>query len=358
MSTTEELFKLRTNDFTSNIAAAKSVMEKHSDQFAPLLELCPGLDIVFGHMLILRLGFSVKDVSWTSEMKEWTETDCKNVGRSMAIFMRMVQTSEASVDAWRKHYPQLGNLFQVDGFNDFIFVMASNLLRNNKYGMIFRVSVGAALSTLDRATDIYVISTYYQSDKLVGQAHALLAMISTNMFFQILAVLGVYQKKSWGRKLKEVLICLLFLRPAVDAFRVSTNHEDEGATIELATESIPGCVLQVYVWLNSPEEAGTFALGSIGISAATTGFSSAIIAYDMDVDVPHRRNQPKFYGYIPDDNGARGRCFVLMTMISALHNLSRSVGCALLAAVGNKGLILYFADGEMLLYLIFKLARG
>jgi len=161
-----------------------------------------------------------------------------------------------------------------------------------------------------------------------------------------------------------------FLRPAVDAFRVSMNHEDEDSTIdsltemmcnkssELVTKSIPGCVLQMYVWLSNPEEAGSFALGSVGISALTTGFSSAMIAFDFDVDIPHRKNQPNFYGYIPDDNGARGRCFMLMTMISALHNLSRRVGCTLLAAAGNKGLILYFVGGEMLLYLFFKLARA
>ena len=142
-------------------------------------------------MLILKFGLSVKDVSWTSEMKEWTEADCKNVGRSMAIFMRMVQTSDDAVDAWRKNYPQLGNLFQVNGFNEFMVVIATNLLRNNKYGMIFRVSVGAALSTLDGATDIYVITTYYQSNALIGQAHALLAMISINMIFQIIVMLGL-----------------------------------------------------------------------------------------------------------------------------------------------------------------------
>jgi len=37
----------------------------------------------------------------------------------------------------------------------------------------------------------------------------------------------IYQKKSWVSRLKEVMICLLFLRPAVDAYRVSTNHKDE-----------------------------------------------------------------------------------------------------------------------------------
>jgi len=68
---------------------------------------------------------------------------------------------------------------------------------------------------------------------------------------------------------------------------------------ELAFESIPGCILQIYVWITSPEQAGSYALASIGISALTTGYTSTMIAFDMDVDVPHRKNQPTFYGYIP-----------------------------------------------------------
>ena len=204
---------------------------------------------------------------------------------------------------------------------------------------------------------------------MIGQASALLAMITTNLVIQILVVVAQYQKKSLAVKLKEVLICLSFLRPAVDAYRVSTNHEDDRAPMdslsemimnkcsELATESIPGCVLQLYVWMSSPEQAGTYALVSIGVSAMTTGFASAMISFDFDVDVPHRKKQPKFYGYLPDDNGLRGRSFILMTLISALHNISRSLGYALLAA-GEKRLVAVFVVGELSLYLAYKLLRG
>jgi len=66
--------------------------------------------------------------------------------------------------------------------------------------------------------------------------------------------------------------------------------------VELAFESVPGCVLQLYVWLTNPEDAGAFALLSIVISALTTGFTSAMISFDNDTDVPHRKSQPKFYG--------------------------------------------------------------
>ena len=106
------------------------------------------------------------------------------------------------------------------------------------YGMIWRVSVGAALSMLDASTDIYIILKYYKTEGLHGQANAILAMIATNMGFQIILVLAQYKKKSWKVKVKEVLICLFFLRPAVDAFRVSTNYKDCEATFDPLAEMV------------------------------------------------------------------------------------------------------------------------
>ena len=47
-----------------------------------------------------------------------------------------------------------------------------------------------------------------------------------------MSVLANYKKKHWTVKLKEMLISLFFLRPAVDAFRVSTNHTDDEANFD------------------------------------------------------------------------------------------------------------------------------
>jgi len=233
----EEMYSMRSNDLTSNLLWVTRTIEKYDEPFAPLLELCPNLDFVLGHLLILRLGVRVQEVSWTSDMKEWSGEDCKRIGRSIATLIRWVQTGHASVDAWRKHYPQLNSLFQAEGdFEKFMVVITSNLLRDNRFGMMFRVGVGAALSTIDAATDIYLISTYYQVEELERQTNALIAMIVVNMSFQLLLVLGQYSKKSWGVKLKEATICLLFLRPAVDAYRVSTNHHDPNSPVDSLTE--------------------------------------------------------------------------------------------------------------------------
>ena len=90
---------------------------------------------------------------------------------------------------------------------------------------------------MDAATDIYVVGTYY-SEGLNGQANAMLGMIGTNLIIQLIIVLAQCQKKRWTVKLKEVQITLLFLRPVVDAFRVSTNHDDEEATVDPLAEML------------------------------------------------------------------------------------------------------------------------
>jgi len=60
---------------------------------------------------------------------------------------------------------------------------------------------------------------------------------------------------------------------------------------------------------------------------------------------------------IPDDNGARGRSFFLMTAISTLHNISRSVGCAMMMT-GDTTLFVWLIGGELTVHFIFKIVRG
>ena len=365
----EIIYELRTNDAAKNLTWVQLVMEKYPSNFSDLLLLCPKIDALISHMLVMRLGVRIKTVSWTSDTKDWSDEDCKRIGRSFGTLLRGVQTAEAAIEAWRLHYPQMSTLFEVKGYEEFMTVIARNLLRDNNYGMIFRVSVGALLSSLDYCTDIYVLSTYSESPELAGQANLLLGMILLNISVQVVTVLGQYRKKNWMVKLREVCITLSLLRPIVDAYRLSTNHNDEEVLFdalaetminkcsELACESIPGCVLQLYVWVVFPDQAGEYALFSIAVSILTTGLAAGVISFDMDVEITRRKSQPKFYGYIPDDNGLRGRCFILMTLISALHNFSKCFGCAILAASGGGMMVMYTVGGEFLIFSIYKSIR-
>ena len=70
------------------------------------------------------------------------------------------------MDGWRLHYANLKILFkEVEGFEEFMIVLADNLLR-----------------------DIYVVSTYYKSPWLIPQANALLTMICSNIILQLVLV--------------------------------------------------------------------------------------------------------------------------------------------------------------------------
>jgi len=115
-------------------------------------------------------------------------------------------------------------------------VITNNLLRDNKFGMMFRVGIGAALSMSDAATDIYVINKYYGKEELVVQANVFLAMIILNIFAQMVIVKANYQKSGWRVMLRELLITLMFLRPAVDAYRVVTSKENDLAVTDPLVE--------------------------------------------------------------------------------------------------------------------------
>jgi hypothetical protein len=78
------------------------------------------------------------------------------------------------------------------------------------------------------------------------------------------------------------------------------------------------------------------ALGSIIVSACTTGFTAATISFDFDVNPQRRRDGPGFYGYIPDSAGRRTAIFFCMIMNGALLLLLRSFSTALLMMVDGR----------------------
>ena len=100
----------------SNLLVVQETLKQHITIFAPILERCPHLDIILAHMFVLRLGWQVKEVDFTTKMTEWNEDDCRKVGRSMATFMREFQQGETAIEAWRRHYQQINTLLnEVEG---------------------------------------------------------------------------------------------------------------------------------------------------------------------------------------------------------------------------------------------------
>jgi hypothetical protein len=123
---------------------------------------------------------------------------------------------------------------------------------------------------------------------------------------------------------------------------------------EVFAESIPAGVLQTYAYVTSPNRS-TAALGSIIVSALTTGFGSALVSYDMDTSPKNRRETPDFYGFVPPTG--RGLVFFLMVVNSASQFLAKTMAIALLGAVSMTWVLLYLL-GDLGLFLLYKIIRN
>ena len=186
-----------------------------------------------------------------------------------------------------------------------------------------------------------------------------------------------------------MLIVLSGTKPGVDAMRVASGVEQnehnavdpmmELATtraLELVCEAIPGSILQFTAAMRvvqGGKRVSNIAVGSIVISALTTGYSSACISFDFDVDPKKRRDEPDFYvsrarrgssvhsftntkssqGYFPDAALPRTVTFGCMIVNGAILLLLRSFGAAMLI-IANKNYFIAYMAGDMALYLLQK----
>ena len=244
MDLANELYENRSSNHKSNFVHVDRIFNEHSAFLEPLMTACSRIKNIVSHILTNNFGWSVKSVDTTIPMSNFTEEDCQRISTALAFFLRKRKTAEVALEAWKLNYPQLKELSDVDFFDSFMLVIAQNLVRDSMWGVVYRVSVGVAFSTTDAATDVYTILVY-KAAGLTGRATALALMMGLNMIFQLVVVWVQYRKKSLKKRLYECAICLVFLRPAVDAYRVATNHVDKDLLLNPLTEMVcnKGCEL-------------------------------------------------------------------------------------------------------------------
>ena len=72
-SLAEEVYGKRSNSSVQNLHHIRSVITENEMAFKPVLNICPNLPIIIAHMMVIHVGISVRTVSWTAKMTEWTE---------------------------------------------------------------------------------------------------------------------------------------------------------------------------------------------------------------------------------------------------------------------------------------------
>jgi len=76
----------------------------------------------------------------------------------------------------------------------------------------------------------------------------------------------------------------------------------------------------------------------------------------MDTNVDNRKQQTMYYGFIPDSGRKRALTFMLMIMMSSIHNLSFSFGVTLML-ITSKRLAFVVFFGQFVLLHLYKLIR-
>jgi len=170
-------------------------------------------------------------------------------------------------------------------------VVAKRLLGEVSWGLKMRVTMGAGLSILDMATDVFVIVGYMRKEETKGYGWSLLGMVVASMVLQLFMVF-VQNRRKPRTMAKEMLIVVTAAKPAVDCYRccagqeMEEHHAFDARTelvftkgIEMICESIPGSLLQIYVLLKV-KIVTRATVGSVVVGAMTTGFSSASISFE------------------------------------------------------------------------------
>jgi hypothetical protein len=124
----------------------------------------------------------------------------------------------------------------------------------------------------------------------------------------------------------------------------------------MIAESIPGLLLQATAFLGSPTRS-LAAIGSLLFSAFATAFTVSAISFDLDSHPTKRRNNPEFYGYLPDGSRGKSAAFALMFAVHSTLIIGRTLAMALLFLTNWRWMAAYLG-GDMGLYLLYKILRN
>lgn len=149
------------------------------------------------------------------------------------------------------------------------------------------------------------------------------------------------------------------IKPGVDAWRVINDSKRKKDTIigpqaelslmrviELVTESIPGCVIQIGAMLQTGGDRSLAPLLALASSILAAAFVSVQLSHDWDTDENHKKSAPSFYGFLP--RSIRGRIVSLtyLLVMSMCSLIIRSMTCTILARNGVAHVIFVLLGGE------------
>jgi hypothetical protein len=304
----------------------------------------------------------------TADPTALSAAEAATIGHSFASVLYTSVTHSDAIDELILKHPVLGVMAEHHAwFRQMLETIAKRQMARAPLGLRLRLAIGAGLSIADMISDILSTVGMMQSGQHLG-AYVLIGLIGAHLAMQLL--MAILQNKHRGRNdvAWEVLIVLSLFKPGVDAIRVASGAEPMagaritpfaemivGKVLELAVEAGPGAALQAAVILGGHWNA--VAVVSVGISCFTIGFTTAMMAFDLDTNPEKRKHSGNFYGYIPDTVGQRLLLFLELFTLHTAHAMLRTLTVATLARTNWHWLVAYVA-ADLCGFILYKLARA
>lgn len=142
-----------------------------------------------------------------------SEMEARRIGRNLSPALRARKTAEAGLYQWQHQNTSMMELFEKYPWMEaMMLVIAKDVVTMAPWGLLWRVCSGAALSTVDMVSDIYVISKYLGDVETSKYGHSMIMMISLSLFFQSILV-WIQHKNSPGVLTREFLLTVVGLKP-------------------------------------------------------------------------------------------------------------------------------------------------
>mmetsp|Transcript_31169 Transcript_31169/g.61756 ORF Transcript_31169/g.61756 Transcript_31169/m.61756 type:complete len:492 (+) Transcript_31169:103-1578(+) len=245
--------------------------------------------------------------------------------------------------------------------------ITQSIKRNKKLLAKAELYFTAFLSITDMISDIVMAVRYYQSNRL-PYALASMICVGTNLVLQSILV---FMSHPIGSQVKEQAILWSLLKPGIDAHRVASKAETEEAAavdarsemtgarvIEVVAESIPGTIIQAMAMFStSGGDTSLTPVLSLSSSILTSAFISAQLSHEWDASEDQRKQEPGFYGYLPESMKRRLFALFNLLLMAAFNLIIRT---ASLVIISQKSVYTAFAvyGGELALFFLVKKARG
>ena len=120
-SLAEEIYASRSDKQEKNLELIDRIFVEKEELVRSLMEECPRFNIILSHMLVLRFGVKVLEVDGKTTAKNWTENDCRRIGRAVATMLRERASGKDAMRAWKSQYKAVIVLMdRVGGLEEFM----------------------------------------------------------------------------------------------------------------------------------------------------------------------------------------------------------------------------------------------